>query len=120
MTRLQQWEKPALIVGAVGILASLLGAFIATDQFFRSWLLAYLFWFAIALGALPLVMIHHLVGGKWGFATRRILESATRTLPLMAILFVPLLFGIHHLYEWSHAEVVAQDIILQHKSTYLN
>jgi hypothetical protein len=120
MTRLQQWEKPALIVGAAGILASLLGAFVATDQFFRSWLLAYLFWLAIALGALPLVMLHHLVGGKWGFATRRILESATRTLPLMTILFVPLLFGIHHLYEWSHTEVVAQDIILQHKSTYLN
>jgi hypothetical protein len=120
MTRLQQWEKPALIVGAVGILASLLGAFVATDQFFRSWLLAYLFWFAIALGALPLVMLHHLVGGKWGFATRRILESATRTLPLMAILFVQLLLGIHHLYEWSHTEVVAQDIVLQHKSTYLN
>ena len=120
MTRLQRWEKPALIVGAVGILASILGAFTATDQFFRSWLLSYLFWFAITLGALPLLMIHHLVGGKWGFATRRMLESASRTLPLMAILFAPLLFGIHNLYEWSHADVVRQDIILQHKSAYLN
>jgi hypothetical protein len=120
MNPLQQWEKPALIVGAVGIAASLIGAFVATEQFFRSWLLGYLFWFAIALGALPLVMLHHLVGGKWGFASRRVLESATRTLPLMTLLFVPLLFGIHHLYEWSHEDVVAQDIILQHKSAYLN
>jgi hypothetical protein len=120
MTGLQQIERPAIIVGAIGILASFAGAAFASDQFFRSWLLSYLFWFAIALGALPLVMLHHLVGGRWGFATRRILESATRTLPLMGILFVPLAFGIHSLYEWSDEAVVAQDIILQHKSPYLN
>ena len=120
MNRLQRVERPALIVGAVGILLSLFGAAIARDQFFRSWLLSYLFWFAIALGALPLVMLHHLVGGKWGFATRRILESVTRTLPLMTILFVPVILGIHSLYEWSHDDAVAQDIILQHKSPYLN
>jgi hypothetical protein len=120
MTGLQQIERPAMIVGAIGILASFAGAAFASDQFFRSWLLSYLFWFAIALGALPLVMLHHLVGGRWGFATRRILESATRTLPLMGILFVPLAFGIHSLYEWSDEAVVAQDIILQHKSPYLN
>ena len=120
MTGLQQIERPAMIVGAIGILASFAGAAFASDQFFRSWLLSYLFWFAIALGALPLVMLHHLVGGRWGFATRRILESATRTLPLMGILFVPLAFGIHSLYEWSDEAVVAQDIVLQHKSPYLN
>ena len=120
MTRLQQFERPAIIVGAIGILVSFVGAATSTDQFFRSWLLSYLFWFAIALGALPLVMLHHLVGGKWGFATRRILESVTRTLPLMTILFLPVLLGIHSLYEWSHEEVIAQDIILQHKSPYLN
>jgi hypothetical protein len=120
MTRLQQFERPAIIIGAIGILVSFVGAATSTDQFFRSWLLSYLFWFAIALGALPLVMLHHLVGGKWGFATRRILESVTRTLPLMTILFLPVLLGIHSLYEWSHEEVVAQDIILQHKSPYLN
>jgi hypothetical protein len=107
-------------VGSIGILASLVGAAIATEQFFRSYLLAYLFWFAIAAGSLPLVMIHHLVGGRWGFAIRRILESSARMLPLMAFLFVPLLFGIHHLYEWSHADVVANDRILLHKSAYLN
>ena len=120
MTRLQQFERPAIIIGAIGILVSFVGAATSTDQFFRSWLLSYLFWFAIALGALPLVMLHHLVGGKWGFATRRILESVTRTLPLMTILFLPVVLGIHSLYEWSHEEVVAQDIILQHKSPYLN
>ena len=120
MERLQQFETPAALIGAAGILISFVGAATSTDQFFRSWLLSYLFWFAIALGALPLVMLHHLVGGKWGFATRRILESVTRTLPMMTILFLPVVFGLHNLYEWSHEDVVAQDIILQHKSPYLN
>ena len=120
MTRLQQFELPAAVIGTAGILISFIGAATSTDQFYRSWLLSYLFWFAIALGRLPLVMLHHLVGGKWGFATRRILESVTRTLPLMTILFLPVVLGIHSLYEWSHEDVVAQDVILQHKSPYLN
>jgi hypothetical protein len=51
---------------------------------------------------------------------RRVLESATRTLPFMALLFLPVLLGVHQLYEWSHAGVVAHDVILQRKSPYLN
>jgi len=90
------------------------------EQFFRSYLIAYLFWLGVALGCLPLLMLHHLVGGTWGFVIRRVLEAGTRTLPLMVVLFVPLLFGIHSLYEWSHADVVARDAVLQAKRAYLN
>ena len=90
------------------------------EQLFRSYLIAYLFWLGIALGCLPVLMLHHLVGGTWGFVIRRILEAGTRTLPLMLLLFLPLLLGIHSLYEWSHPEVVAQDSILQAKRAYLN
>jgi hypothetical protein len=91
-----------------------------TEQFFRSYLIAYLFWFGIAAGCLPLLMLHHLVGGAWGFALRRILEAGTRTLPLMLLLFVPILFGIHSLYEWSHPDAVIRDAVLQEKESYLN
>jgi hypothetical protein len=115
-----RWERPALLSGIAGVLISIVGAWLELEQFYRSYLLSYTFWFAIALGSLPLVMLHHLVGGRWGFVSRRILEASTRTLPLMALLFVPVLLGIHHLYEWSHADVVAQDAILKHKSSYLN
>jgi hypothetical protein len=90
------------------------------DQLFRSYLIAYLFWLGIALGCLPLLMLHHLVGGRWGFVLRRIFEAGTRTLPLMLLLFVPLIFGIHSLYEWSHPEIVARDAVLQAKRSYLN
>src|SRR6266850_5911941 len=90
------------------------------DQLFRSYLIAYLFWFGIALGCLPLLMLHHLVGGTWGFVIRRILEAGTRTLPLMIVLFMPILLGVHHLYEWSRPDVVAHDEVLQAKHGYLN
>jgi hypothetical protein len=90
------------------------------EQLFRSYLISYLFWLGIALGCLPLLMLHHLVGGTWGFVIRRVLEAGTRTLPLMALLFLPIIFGIHYLYDWSHPEIVARDRILQAKAAYLN
>jgi hypothetical protein len=82
--------------------------------------MAYLFWLGIALGGLAIIMLHHLVGGAWGSMIQRILEAATRTLPLMVLLFIPFLFGLRHLYIWARPEVMASDVILQHKSWYLN
>src|SRR5262249_47263953 len=87
---------------------------------FRSYLIAFLFFFGIALGSMAILMIHHIAGGAWGATIRRVLESATRTLPLMALLFVPLVFGLSSLYEWARPEAVAHDPLLQHKSVYLN
>ena len=94
--------------------------FVNPTQFFRSYLLAYLFWLGIPLGSLAVLMVHHLVGGAWGAVIRRVLESATRTLPVLVFLFVPLLFGLPELYIWARPEVVMADEILQRKSVYLN
>jgi len=113
-------QRVALIVGVVGLGLCLLGAMANPEQFFRSYLLAFLFWFGLALGSLPLMMLHHMTGGAWGLVIRRTLEAATRTLPLVALLFLPVLFGVHSLYEWARPEVVAADEILRHKAPYLN
>ena len=114
-------QKRAIIVGFLGLLGAAAGFFIAPDQFFRSYLLAFVFWVGLTLGSLVILMIHHVGGGDWGFAIRRLLEAGTRTLPLMFILVIPILYpGIHHLYEWSHPDQVAADEILRHKSPYLN
>ena len=67
-----------------------------------------------------MVMIHHLVGGTWGFVIQRPLESAIRTFPVMALLFIPIFFGMSDLYSWARPDVVAQDKVLQQKSLYLN
>jgi hypothetical protein len=110
----------ALIAGIGGLMLSVIGLFVAPTQFFRSYLWSFLFWFGIAMGSLPLLMLYHLVGGAWGFTVRRIMESATRTLPIFVLLFVPIVFGIPWLYEWSHAAQVAQSEVLREKQPYLN
>src|SRR6187549_2231912 len=90
-----RFRRHGLTAGAIGAAGCLIGALLNSEQFFRSYLMAYLFWLGIALGCLPLLMLHHLVGGVWGFVIRRIVEAGIRTLPLMALLFLPIAFGIH-------------------------
>ena len=85
-----------------------------------SYLAAYLFWLGIALGSLAIVMLHHLVGGFWGFLIRRPLEAAMMTLPLMGLLFLPLLLDLGSIYPWARPTAVAADAVLQHKQPYLN
>jgi hypothetical protein len=65
-------------------------------------------------------MLQFLTGGRWGTVAQRILSAAARTLPLLAILFLPIVAGITTLYPWSHPDVVAADPVLQHKAVYLN
>jgi hypothetical protein len=120
MIDLERWRKFALIAGTGGLLLTAIGLFVSPAQFFRSYLWAFLFWFGVTMGCLPLLMLYHLVGGAWGFTVRRIIESGTRTLPVIAIFFVPILFGIPHLYEWSHADKVAEIETLRQKQPYLN
>jgi hypothetical protein len=115
-----RWRNAALTAGIAGLVLAAIGLFISPEQFFRSYLWAFLFWFGIALGCLPLLMLYHLVGGAWGFTIRRIMESGTRTLPVLAILFLPVLAGIPQLYEWSHPDRIAQVESLQQKQPYLN
>ncbi|MGH9380663.1 MAG: hypothetical protein ACRD2Z_08640 [Thermoanaerobaculia bacterium] len=114
-------ERRAWIIGALGAVGCLIAYFVAPkEQFLKSWLVAWLFWFSIALGSLALAMVHHLSRGAWGLMARRIWEAAFRTLPLVAVLFLPILLDLPALYEWARPEVVAGDEILQHKAGYLN
>ena len=117
---LVQMQRRAWLVGAAGVVLALLGVWLNLAQFFRAYLVAYLFWSGLSLGCLALLMLHHVVGGAWGAMIRRLLEAGTRTLPLMVVLFVPLLYGLTTLYSWARPEVVAHDVLLQHKSGYLN
>src|SRR5262249_54373880 len=113
-------QQRALLFGVVGLMLCAVGAVFSPEQFFRAYLLAYVFWIGVALGCLAIIMIYHLSGGAWGVVIRRMLESATRTLPLMIVLFVPLVFGLHDLSAWARPELVAADELLQHKRPYLN
>jgi hypothetical protein len=117
---LNRIQKSALIVGVVGLMAVLAGAFISPQVFFQAYLLGYLFWVHLALGCLAGIMLHHLVGGRWSFASRRFFEASAMTLPLLALFFIPLLLGLPALYPWVNPEEVAHSELLQHKAVYLN
>ena len=105
----------SLIVGvAFGIVAVIL-AFIRPDEFFRAYLLGFMCWLGVALGSMAILMIRHLTGGGWGMVIRRILGAAMRTMPLLAILFIPVFFGIHRLYIWAQPlENVADKHLREH------
>ena len=116
-------QKRFFLVGLLGTIATTLGYFIEQDfqkEFFQSYLLAFLFWVSLPLGSLVILMIHQVGGGTWGFSIRRLLEAGTRTLPMLFVFSLPIFFGIHDLYEWSHLDVVATDALLQYKQPYLN
>lgn len=117
LARLQQ---RALIVGIIGLLAGAAGAVMNIDQFFRAWLIGFLFCLGMTLGPLSLLMMQHLSGGHWGLVGRRIFEAATRTLPFVILLFVPLLFNLPAVYHWTAPGAAAADEIIQKKSLYLN
>ena len=117
------WNRIPLI----GAVAALLGAVACAilgaanpKQFFFSWLVSFLFFLSLTLGALFFVLIQYAAQGGWGIVLRRIGETIFATLPVLAALFLPLLLGLHDLYEWSHAGAAEHDALLRWKAPYLN
>ena len=119
-SRISGLQRLALVVGVVGLGLCVVGFLGDRAHFFRAWLMSYMVWFGVALGSMAWLMIQYLSGGAWGVVTRRIFEASSRTLPFMAVLFLPIAFGVHDLYLWSHPDVVATDEILQHREPYMN
>ena len=117
---LQRARVAALAIGVVAAVACLIGAFADPNQFFHSYLMAFMFWLGISLGSLAVAMMQYLTGGVWAFVMRRPLEAASRALPLMLVLFVPILFGLHVLYPWTLPQVRATDATILAKAAYLN
>jgi hypothetical protein len=112
------------IIGAVcallGIVAcAILGA-ANPKQFFFSWLVSFLFFLSLALGALFFVLIQYAAQGGWGIVLRRIGETTFAMLPVMAALFLPLVFGLRDLYSWAVPGAAEHNALLRWKEPYLN
>ena len=117
LARLQQ---RSLIIGVIGLAAGLVGAFTNLEEFFQSWLIGFVFCLGLSLGSLGLLMLQHLSGGQWGLVGRRVFEAAAGTLPLLVLVFLPMIFALPTLFLWARPEAVAGDRILQAKAPYLN
>jgi len=113
-------QRKALGVGIVCLALCLIELVIHPTQFLRSYLFGEVFWLGIGLSCMGILMLHHLVSGRWGFVLRRPLEAAAKTLCWMAVFFIPVIIGMHHLYIWSRPAEVAADPIIQQKTFYLN
>jgi hypothetical protein len=95
-------QRFAMVVVGICILLGFAGAVgLGGERFYQAYLFAFVFWLGLPLGALTFAMIHPLVGGSWGVAIRPVLLAAVRTLPVLGLLFVPLAFGMGHLYPWA-------------------
>lgn len=113
-------RRGALVAAGVGAAASLAGAVLDPAQFFHSYLFAFLYWAGLAIGCLGVVMVYHLTGGGWGVAVRRLLEAGAGTMPVVALLFVPLVLGLGRVYAWTDTAAMMADETLKAKVAYLN
>ena len=110
-----------MTVGVLGVVLAIVGFFMSPiDRFYQAYLVGYTFWMGVILGSMALLMVQHLSGGVWGIVLRRPFEAAVRTLPFMTILFLPIVLGMHSLYEWSHEGITETDPIIAAKALYLN
>lgn len=114
-------QTRALGVGGIALALSFFGAMRSPGTFYESYLMSFLLVLGLTLGSLGLVMLQHLTSGHWGIIIRRPLESATRTLPLIAIFFLPIvLFGMKHLYAaWLDPEALRKEPLSEFQQGYL-
>src|SRR5947209_17909372 len=117
LERLQLW---ALGIGVAALVVCIIGAPFSPIPFFRAYLAAYQFYLGIALGSLAIFMLYQLTGGAWGFLIRRFFEAALRTLPLLAVLFIPIAVGVRSIYPWAQPELVASSKELKYNHLYLD
>ena len=100
----QAWRMRLLILSAVFTILSLV-AFVWTHEgrnhLLRAYLMGYMTCFGFAGGGLAMLMLQYVSGGKWGLVMRSSLEAMSRTLPLVALMFLPIGFLMKYLYQWA-------------------
>ena len=113
-------QQRALIAGVIGVVLCVIGYVKSPESLLHSYLLAFMFILGLSLGSLGLLMLQHLTGGMWGIVIRRPLESATRALPLVFILFAPIFFGFRYLYgAWLNAPTTGEGRLSDFQQHYL-
>jgi hypothetical protein len=113
LTQTVRWGAASAVAGGI---ASIWGYFLDPPTFFSAWLASFYFWLAMPLGALALLLIWDLTGGRWESAARLPLEAMAATMPVFVPLFLPMLAALTPLYPWSRPEVAAE----LHNTWYLN
>ena len=117
------WNRIPVIAAVAALLGMVACAILGVanpKQFFFSWLVSFLFFLSLALGALFFVLIQYATQGGWGIVVRRIGETTFAMIPVMAALFLPVLLGLRDLYSWTVPGAAEHDALLHWKAPYLN
>ncbi len=115
-------SRPLMVALGLGVVGLGVGAIVglAEGSLFGAILMAFMFWTGMSLGALALLAVNHMAGGSWGAVVRRPLEAMVSALPLTALFFIPVLFGVTTLYPWADPVYVAAHPLVEFKVAYLN
>lgn len=114
-----RWRPIALGIGGIALLIWAVGVYMNPEQGLRSWLLGFIFWGGLSIGCLGILHLQYLTGGAWGVVIRRSLEAGVRTLPYVALFFIPLMIGVvgRNVYEWTH--LPPTDHVMEHRGVYM-
>ena len=105
MTETPAWRRlnlAALAALVLGVVGCIVGGILDGAGFFRAWLCTFLLWLGVPLGAVTLVLVHDLSGGRWMASARPALDAAIATMPLATLAGIPAFVGLHDLYSWTH------------------
>ncbi len=116
---IDRFQTLALGVGGVGLLVWAVGCYFNPETALRGWLLGFIFWAGIGIGGLGILLLQYLTGGAWGVVIRRVVEACSRTIPLLALLFVPIAVGMFKLYDWTHLQAAGTDPFVSKRGWYM-
>jgi hypothetical protein len=119
-TGIVRWQRPSLIIGVLGLAASLIGYLLQPVEFFHAYLSSYIFWFAIVAGCLGILMLQYIVAGEWGLMIRRPLGAAARTMIWMVIFFIPIALGVRSIYPWMVPNWLGHAPLIRNQLAYLS
>ncbi len=117
---LLRWAVGAAVLGVVGAAALVVFGHQSIGRFLQSYLVSFTYFLSLSLGALFFVLLHHVTRAGWSVVVRRLAEGMAVLFPVLAVLAVPILLGMHDLYSWSRPGATAHDSVLAGKAGYLN
>lgn len=122
--RARKIARTAAVVGVTGLAIAASLAFTRGGEtkahFFPSYLVSFVFYLSLCLGAFFFVLIQHLTHAGWSVVVRRIAEVVAANTAVMAVLAIPILLGMREIFDWADPAYVAAHPLVQRKEAYLN
>ena len=116
---LDRIQALSLGIGGIALLVWAVGCYMDAQSALRGWLLGFIFWAGIGIGGLGILHLQYLTGGAWGVVIRRVAEACSRTIPLLVLIFIPIVFGMSDIYDWVHLKASGADKIINWRGWWM-